>query len=360
MRPRMAWFLLGSAVLFVSARGALAAPSEPLAPHVTPEALARIETLRTGPFAGRNLEALEKEYQELVEPQTLADLLSVYDPENADRVEITYPSFTAERDAEPRETDAGPDLGYGLHVVKRLRLSLPGGKQKIVDVNEQWSSSRETGALFLPDEIRVKTLSIEGERHVEGSERLYLFDSIRIAWGPSGEGKVYRNTRYRWDEEKSLARLRTLRVPVSAPLSCLSCHHAPTRFAPEFAAEGEAISHEAIVQDGYFKRKLDETKGFRDYMAALREDGRDETFIAAAREALLDPKRRLRIPGLAEALRAAIGSPRWLSDDRPLDATEGTVRWQGVYTYRGKRYLDAIDDVIPGKHATWWPRTVVP
>ena len=333
-------------------------PTLALAPYLSPGNAERIEALLTPPYSGRNLESLEMEYQRLVQRQVYADMQLLYAPENASRVKVTYAAFHSS-DGNP-----GRDRGFGLHVVKRLTLPLDGGKTKIVYVNEQWPESRENGGLFLPDEIRVQTLAFEGDRRVLGSEKLYLFDSVRLAWGPRQEIKISRRTRYSFDDQTGRNTLKQMRVPVSAPLSCVACHHSPTSFAGEFLAEGETMNHEAIVQDSYFDRPLAETRGFRDYMTYLRERGVPQKFIDDARTALLDPATSLGVPGINSALEHSAHEFDWLGEDGSPSPSENPAVWrtrQGVYQARsGEWLIDATEDIFEGKYRWWFPLVVLP
>src|SRR4051812_11306538 len=80
------------------------------------QALADIMAAQRKP--GADLEALEKRYNRIVQRQIYGDLVTLYTPENQARLQITYGGFAPEG-AEP---DA--DLGYGLHIVKRLEMRL--------------------------------------------------------------------------------------------------------------------------------------------------------------------------------------------------------------------------------------------
>jgi hypothetical protein len=330
-----------------------------LVPHLTPENIERIHVLLTPPFTGRNLEQVETEYQEIVQRQTFADMKLLYAPENAAHVSVTYPAF------HPSDGKPGKDRGFGLHVVKRLTLPLGEGKTKIIYVNEQWPEDREgDGGLFFPDEIRIQTLVFEGPRHVPGSEKLYLFDSIRLAWGQVREIEIARRTRYAYDEETGHNRLKLMRVPVSAPLSCIGCHHSPSPLVKDFLGAGEAVNHEAIVQDGYFDRPLDETRGFRDYMSYLAKRRAPEKFVDRVRAALLDPAKSMEVPGIEAALARSAGAFSWLPADSGLPYGEDPLLWrnrQGVYqSSSGDWLVDATEDTFEGKYRYWFPEVAVP
>jgi hypothetical protein len=153
----------------------------------------RIAGLSNADRAVRNLEQEETRYQESVHEQTMTDLAQIYSPEHADRLQIAYASFTPESAAAP-----GADRGYGLHIVKRLDLPMPGGGTRTIYVNEQWPEDKNSKGLLLPDEIRIKTQVAAGDRRVKGSEKLYIFDSVRVAWGPHNrEVQLARRTVYR-------------------------------------------------------------------------------------------------------------------------------------------------------------------
>jgi hypothetical protein len=330
-----------------------------LAGHLTSSARLEIEALRAGPHAHSDLEKAEKRYQTLVHEQLFSDLLDLYAPENAARLQITYPTFV------PEGGSAGRDLGYGLHVVKRLELPLDEGTTKVIVVNEQWAQDRASGGLFAPDEIRIKSLVFEGERHVPGSEKLYLFDSIRLSWGArTNDLEIVRRTRYSHDPKTGKNPIKVMRVPVSAPYSCASCHRAGNPYAVKFLGDNEAVDAEAIVQPSYFDRPLTETHGFRDYMAELGREGRETSFVERVRSALLRPSLSLQLPVLFEKLRALSTRTdfRWLDADTPLKLAEQSV-WegrQGTYRRDGKLWLDAIELTAPGKYSAWMPRVHLP
>ena len=341
----------------------VAASALPLAPHLSEKDAARVREIVHGDLAGRNLEADEREYQRLVQRQTFADLEQLYAPESATKLQIAYPGFTAEGERPAK------DLGYGLHVVKRLVLPAEGGGTKVIDVNEQWAENKRDGGLYLPDEIRIKTLVFPGARREPGSHALYLFDSIRLAYAENGTVSIHRRTRYRWNEESGKNELKTMRVPVSAPIMCQSCHRpgrAFERLSDDFLGEGEARNAEAIVQDSYFRKAFSEQRGFRAYVEHLEESGREESFIGRIREDLLDPKRSMAVPGLLEALRREVRSVSWLGDDDGIDEREwrfwfpGPELRQGMYFRRGGWWRDAVETGIEGKYHWWQAVSSIP
>ena len=356
---RFGSWAVGLAVLGFIHSQALLGRSE-LAPELTESAAARIQELLTPPFTGANFEALEKEYQRLVQPQTLADLRKIYDPANRSKLKFAYATFT------PEEGLPGHDRGYGFHVVKRLELPLSGKRTKVIDVNEQWPSHRGNGGLFLPDEIRIKTLVFEGDRRIEGSEKLYLFDSIRLAWGPAGEVSIHRRTRYEWNPETGTDRRRVMRAPVSAPISCIGCHNSPTTFAPHFLSEGESVNHEAIVQDSYFARPVTESFGFKKYLMHLKGLAPSNgEFVKAAERELKEPARSFQVPGLYEELGRVLAHPSfsWLGDDGDTYygvSPEVAMMRQGVYRRGQYLLVDAIEEIFEGKYRWWEPTVVLP
>src|SRR5690349_7609777 len=185
-----------------------------LAPFLSPADFKEIQRIQDAIKSDTNLEAAEKSYHVITQKQILSDLLTLYDEKNAEKLEITFPSFTPDGPHRPMG-----DFGFGLHVVKRLTLELPGGETKVIEVNEEWAEDRTTGGLFAPDEIRVKTRVLSGPRFVEGSETQYLYDLLRVAWGPEAKSaKLVRRTRFTFHEGGNLH--KRMRVPVSSPYLC--------------------------------------------------------------------------------------------------------------------------------------------
>ncbi len=324
-----------------------------LAPHLETNALqACIQSLK-GPFSQLNLEDFEVNYQSFVQPQTFADLQKIYDPKNQEKLLIAYPTFI------PEKGSPGEDRGFGFHVVKRLIIPLPNGEKKIIDVNEQWAENQKNRGLFLPDEIRIKTRVVSGDRHVAGSERQYLFDSVRLAWNETNEISIARQTRYR-NREGNMG-MKPMRVPVSAPISCMACHDAGTSHYIKFLADGETRNHEAIVQDSYFKLSPKEMDGYQEYVDYLTSKKVPETFLTKVKRDLEDPVTAFAVPGLYEALEQQRQSFSWLGEDdsfRPF--TFLTHDSQGVYERRGSWFIDANESVFEGKYQWWQPFTAVP
>ncbi len=326
-----------------------------LAPHLNPEKLAGWIKDLEGPFRGKNLEAFEESYQKFVQAQTYRDLQSVYDPANRAKLQIAYATFV------PHGGSPGHDLGYGFHVVKRLELTLPNGAVKVIDVNEQWPESGITHGLLFPDEIRIKTRVRDGERDVPGSERDFLFDSIRLAWDDQNGFEIARQTRYRWDGEKN--KMRQLRVPVSAPISCLGCHHTSTikTLSQPYLGAGETMSSEAVVQRSFFKKPLAEQHGYRDYVAHLEAIGMEAEFIAKVKRDLEDPHTAFAVPGIVEKLEQEMAAFSFGQGDQPLEANAFYDKdSQGAYQKKGQWFLDFIEEIHEGKYRWWNPTTVVP
>jgi len=325
-----------------------------LAPHLDPSALAKWHERLKGPFRGQNLERLEVNYQRFVQKQTYRDLQAVYDPKNQSRLEIAYPVFV------PEGGKPGADRGFGFHVVKRLVLDLPGGAQKVIDVNEQWAENRTDHGLYLPDEIRIKTRIRDGERHVPGSERDFLYDSIRLAWSETSAIAITRQSRYEWNGGNN--RMRQLRVPVSAPVSCLSCHNTSSiaTLSEEFLAPGETMSSEAIVQRSFFKKSYSQMKGYREYVEYLSGKVSGD-FLDRVKRDLQDPVAAFAVPGLVEALEQEIDAHSSGFEDEPL--REGMFHRedsQGVYRKRDVTFVDYIEFLFEGKYRWWEPVSVVP
>jgi hypothetical protein len=320
---------------------------------------ARLADLVSADPRSRDLEQGEIQYQDGVHEQTMADLAQIYWPENADRLQVTYASFTPESSARP-----GDDRGYGLHVVKRLDLPVPGGGSRTIYVNEQWPEDKASKGLLLPDEIRIRTQVVSGPRRVKGSEKLYVFDSVRVAWGPfNRESQLARRTVYRRAGNRN--QLKVTRTNVSAPLSCAVCHNSGNRLADAFLASGEARNYEAIVQDSHFTLAPDRMRGFRQYIAYLDKSRVDPSTIQRTKAALSQPTAATRVPGLLEVIVSTSkrGMAIWLADDLAvLDSNVELVKANnGVYRDRsGNWWTDAIQDVIEGKYVWWEPVPVIP
>lgn len=321
---------------------------------LAPTALARVHELRRWPGTAVQLQAREQEYQATLQPQTFADVAAVYDPAHAARVETTFAAFT------PEGATPGRDLGFGLHVVRRLTLPLPDGGERTIEVNEQWPEDRASGGLFLPDEVRVKMQYRDGPRRVPGSEDLFLYDSFRVAWGAEGTLPVLaRRSRYRDEPTRGKSRAAQMRSPVSAPFLCITCHRAGERFARPFLEEGETRNGESIVQDSTFRKKLEVMPGWVKYEAYLRGRGIDDAGIARARAGV----DRLRDPQVLASLRTVLlREPQvvtWLGEDVAIAEVPGTLLRQGTYARRGLIYLDALETLVPGKYSDWFPHTAV-
>jgi hypothetical protein len=321
--------------------------------------LARLSKLVNAKPGALNLEQEEIAYQEDVQDQTLADLAAVYSPEHADRLQVAYASFTPESSIKP-----GEDRGYGLHIVKRLDLPLSGGGTRTIYVNEQWVEDKLSKGLFLPDEIRIKTQAASGTRRAKGSEQLYVFDSIRIAWGPyNREPQLARRTVY--TREKNSNEFKVTRSAVSAPLSCAACHQPASRLADAFLAPGEERNYEGIVQDSHFRLPPPEMRGYKQYVSYLESSGASPTTVQKAKETLSQPKAASAVPGILEAIKESLdgGITLWLAGDALL-SDQDVEDWksrQGVYRdYSGRWRVDALYDVIEGKYVWWEPIPVIP
>lgn len=350
----MGWWYAGAmAVAFLG--GLTCRAEDLLAPHLDAAALKGWAKKLEGPFRGQDLERLEIQYQTFVQPQTYRDLMAVYDPANAAKVQVAYPSFTSE--GGPR---AAADLGFGLHVVKRLVIDLPNGQQKVIDVNEHWAENRNNHGLYFPDEIRIKTRVLEGERKVPGSERQYFFDSIRLAWNENNEISLARQTRYT-TREGILNKVKPMRVAVSAPISCLTCHDSGSTLYERFLGEGQAINREAIVQDGFFQKPYADMHGFQEYVAHLEQQKVSEDFLRRVRRDLNDPRQAFEVPGLFATLEKELRSYHWLAGDNIIERWEYTnPKRQGAYRKKEVWYLDAIEEIFEGKYRWWEPATAVP
>jgi hypothetical protein len=321
--------------------------------------LASLSELVNADRGSRDLEQGEIQYQDDVHEQTMADLMQIYAPENADRLQVTYASFTPESSTRP-----GDDRGYGLHIVKRLDVPAPGGGTRTIYVNEQWPEDKTSKGLLLPDEIRIRTQVAPGPRRVKGSEKLYLFDSIRVGWGPfNRESQVARRTVYRRAANRN--QLKITRTNVSAPLACAVCHQPGNRLADTFLAPGEQRNYEAIVQDSHFTLPPERMRGFRQYIAYLEKSRVDPGTIQRTKAALSQPKAASTVPGLLQVIASTSkkGTALWLGDDvAVLEADVELVRENnGVYRDQsGRWWTDAIQDVIEGKYVWWEPVPVIP
>lgn len=335
------------------------AGKEPYAPQLTDARLASIADLLKADRTRLNLEQEEMRYQDAVRGQTMADLAKMYAPENADRVQAAYVSFTPEAAGAPAD-----DRGYGLHIVKRLDLRLSSGETKTIYVNEQWREDKPSKGLCLPDEIRIQTQVASGRRRVKDSDRLYIFDSVRIGWGPfNRDPQIARHTIYKRVNGKN--EIRPTRSSVSAPFSCASCHGSGNRFADAFLGPGEDRNHEAIVQDRYFQLPPSEMRGYKEYIAYLERAGVESAFVQKAKAKLADLRSASAVPGLFELLTSTSDNDGivWLSEDSELAIhfIEVAKDQQGVYQDAAGRWrTDALEDVIEGKYVWWEPLPVIP
>lgn len=325
-------------------------------PELSEKQVAEINAvLQSKPF---DLETAEKNYQSLIQEQSLADLMEVYKPENQAKLKITYASFT------PVNTSGGgSDLGFGLHIVKRLELKLPSGKTKTIDVNELWDEEKKTGGLFLPDEIRLKSQAVDGPRFVPGSEKNYLFDQFRVAWGvEKNDIQILRRTKYTFQNGKN--EVKAMRVPVSAPFSCRGCHRPTSSLANEFLKEGETRNYEAIVQDSHFALPPEEMRGFKQYVAYLQSSHRSAKFIERAAAKLKDIRRASELPGFYEALQKSFNAKErsWMIEDsKAIEPAYLVKDRQGVYEGdNGSLMTDAIEDSFEGKYRWWEPQVFIP
>lgn len=336
--------------------------------HISQEKFRSIERILGLPRIGVDRQRAEHQYHQLVHPQIVADMRKIYDPANEERLQITYAAFTG-------DGQVGEDGGFGLHVVKRLVLSLENGLSRTIDVNEHWAADQQTGALFLPDEIRVKTQVKHGPRRIDGSHSLYLFDSLRLAWGPDGELTLHRRSRYgRYDAHLRRNRSNVMRVPVSSPYSCLSCHDNGDGLREHFLTPEDSINYETIVQDSHFRLPVQKMPGFRDYLGYVisRQPPRPTMFSdfismphvsayhESIRQELLHPKQATRVPNFFETLERERRSLSWISDDEPPPGTFYPHDGQGVYRRKGQWLVDATDMVFEGKYRWWQPAVAVP
>ena len=285
----------------------------------------RLNELRSPPPRGVSIEARERAYQTLLHGYTSRNVARLYASIERPRVRVFYADFV------PAGGPRGNDLGYGLHVVRRREFPTANGA-RIVEVNEQWEEDPATGGLFPPDGIRAK-IRFEGNAHA-------YFDSFRAAWASDGSATLWRATRFRWSDELATNRRVRMRVPVSAPLSCLGCHHARNPFAREFLRPGETPEPESIVQPGRFDEPLADGPGYRAYVAHRVRRGDDPRRIAFARAFLDSGLWNRWTEALGNAVeRASAEVLPWLDDDR--FATPAVVpRWR--YDVARATYADAL------------------
>jgi len=342
----------------VAALSAIATADEPYVRHLSTEHLAQVRTLLDDDRSRLNLEQEEMRYQDLVRRQTMADMALIYAPENFNRVQVAYVSFTPESAKQP-----GADLGYGLHIVKRLDVPLDNGDRRTIYVNEQWREERISNGLVLPDEIRIQTQVTAGPRRVKGSDRLYVFDSIRIAWNAfNRDPQIARHTIYKSVKGKN--EIKPTRTAVSAPFSCATCHGPNNRFAEAFLGRGETRNFEAIVQDRYFELPPAEMRGYREYIAYLERSKVGADVIRSVKTKLDNPRTASAIAGLFELLESPPAEEIvWLPEDPPLDVPDANVvrSRQGVYQDpQGRWRTDSLEDLIEGKYVWWEPLAVIP
>ena len=308
----------------------------------------------------------EAKYQRWVTPQIMSDLALLYDPANEPLLKITYASFTPELDGFP-----GKDLGYGMHVVKRLVLQVAPGIYKVIEVNEAWPENRDNHGLLAPDEIRVKTRVFNGVDRVKGSENRYLFDRLRLAWGPGNdEVEFFRQPLY--ERQGGSVHRNVRRVPISSPFSCLKCHGSRSPLAKHFLSEGETRNFEAIVQDSHYELPVEKQTGFRDYLAYLSEKNVAVAFRNRVVKVLANPLVATRVPGLFTRLQNRCEGS--CISNLPGDPLVGNanifqlsyfawpVRRQGFYLDSENHLrVDALEEVTPeGKYRWWEPSNLIP
>jgi len=349
------WIVIAAGVATLSV---IPAADEPYVRHLSTERLAQVRTLLDGDRSRLNLEQEEMRYQDLVRQQTMADAALIYAPENVNRVQVAYVSFTPESSKQP-----GSDLGYGLHIVKRLDVPLESGDTRTIYVNEQWREEKVSRGLVLPDEIRIQTQVAAGPRRVKGSDRLYVFDSIRIAWNAfNRDPQIARHTIYK--SVKGRNEVKPIRTPVSAPFSCATCHGPNNRFAEAFLARGETRNYEAIVQDRYFQLPPAEMRGYKEYIAYLERSNVGADVIRSVKAKLDNPRTASAISGIFELLESPpVEGIVWLPEDSPLDVADvNLVRSrQGVYQDpQGRWRTDSLEDLIEGKYVWWEPLAIIP
>lgn len=332
--------------------GCVGLTASEFASELSEKDFARLEAILKLSRKDSDLETAEKEFQLIVQKQTLLDIVPFYDPKSKEDIQITYSAFIPQAQVRP-----GFDGGWGLHVVKRLTRKLSDGKIKITDVNEAWPEDKVSHRLFYPDTIRIKTQIYDGKRKVEGSDKLYAYDLIRLAWKPgTAQPKLCRQTRFRYVGKVN--QTKKMRYPVSAPYLCATCHSPASKVFETYAAKGETRNYESIVQDSFFKLPLKETRGFELYLKYLDEKKKPGGFLDDAKKALENPKKTFTVPGLLEALRGKI-EECWLPEDEL--AKEEEAERQGVYeTASGKYFRDALENLIPGKYSEWKPEPAVP
>ena len=311
-------------------------------------------------------EALEMKYQQLVQRQVFSDLMKLYAPENASRVEITYASFAPDLLQNPSQAplaNFGEDVGLGLHVIKRLKVPVSGGGHRLIEVNEHWAEDRKSGGLFFPDELRVKIQVARPTVFAVKPTVIHLFDSFRLAWGPNREIAILRRSRFH-----SKGSEKQMRVPVSAPFSCLECHHdtdVSEHFASPFLKPGETRNPNRIVQDSHFTIPLGDTKGFQQFLVNLKSRADISlTELTSIEKSLQNPATSMVLPGIREALQQNFSSTQWVKEDLPWARTYSSLSqaiWQqGAYPVAGQIFLDVIEETFEGKYRWWDPEIVIP
>lgn len=287
------------------------------------------ELLKIKKITDYNIKTLEEEYQTLIQPLTLANLIMLYDPANQKEVQITYSSFTPEA-KEGSTNKLNEDLGVGLHVVRKWRD---------IEVNEQWPENKETHNLYYPDAIRIK---------VKQAGQVY-FDMIKVAWNKDKKPAIYRRSQYVLDEKTKYNKQIQSKVPVSAPYSCIRCHqganfHNLTRIGPSF-----------------YKKPLEETPGFKNYLEYLQTENTEKTFIEKVKTKLLKPHETFQLSTLKDALQNTLDKKiyNWLAQDSSLQGLKFEWKEQGVYYNKRKEpFLDALETVHSEKYKTWLPAEV--
>lgn len=294
---------------------------------LTDDDRAGVEALRRY-VKGADRAAQERDWGAKVWPTVKARLIALFEADSRGEAKIALAAFVP-----PGQVGADNGLGPSLHIVKMHETRGPGGALLRTYVNEAWPLSERTGGLLPPDAIRVRLQAFSED----GKSESYVTDLLGLAWGPNADGTapttpsitLYRQRLYgRYDAELGLNEQNRMRVALSSPSSCRTCH-VRTESRPQGVRTRD---------DAFFPAKpLAKHPAGADYLRHLKERGAAPEFIAATARALSDPK-RLNVPGIVETLRAS-GEPEWLDADVP--AVEWEAHLPGTYREEDKPYRSA-------------------
>jgi hypothetical protein len=329
-------------ISFLNLARAGGACSLPQTPRLTQQQVQKVLTTQVG----TDLLESEQSYYQLVQNQLLSDAVLLY---SSTAPKIVYAEFAKDQ--------PGQDLGYGLHVVKRLDIG-----DKTIFVNESWPYVR--GRLQLPTEIRIRTRTFYRPgtpRGIDGGEDQYLMGRYRIGWDRADQPIFFEEPA--WVNANERAQHR-----VGANIfNCVSCHQSGNPFADQFNVSGrDAINHEAIVQPSYFTQRIQKNQGYIDLQKYLATQNLSQDFLDRMKAALDQPVATFHSLTFAQSMTSAMCAKitsnafDWLSPDAEFVGSVSTLQpteeQDGFYTDKNRTWRDAVDEQLEirtGKYFIW-------